>query len=270
MISLSKVIKSHDTSSESKRKKVIGVRQLSGGQEMNGAPDTQENEAFTQDAKVEAEQMLQQARNEAEAILEEARNQAQETYQQIEQDQLNWESEKQQWIEQAQEQGYEAGFNQGSQDGYEQYRTVIEEARQVVSAARLDYEKHIEDSEYTILHLGMKAAEKVLGTKLEEEPDYYLHLVKRAIREVKDHENIQIQVHPTEYEMLLTHKDELLALFTVPTAELYIYPNDEMQQYQCVIESSFGRIDASIDSQLTEIKLKLLQVLEEAHEYEGN
>ncbi|WLR53200.1 flagellar assembly protein FliH [Bacillus tianshenii] len=247
----------------------MGVRSLENSSDAN-LPQNEEAQPESRDVQLEADQIIQQAHEEAQMIRQEAEQYSQEMLQQVEQERLNWETEKQQLIEQAKQEGYAAGYDQGTQDGYQQYAAIIEEARQVVGAAKLDYEKHLEDSEYTILHLGITAAEKILATKLEEDPDYYMHLVRRAIREVKEHENIQIQVHPTKYELLLTHKDELLALFTRPTSELYIYPNDEMQEFQCLIESSFGRIDASIDSQLNEIKLKLLQVLEEENGHESS
>ena len=41
-----------------------------------------------------------------------------------------------------------------------------------------------------------------------------------------------------------------------------IFPDDDLKETDCIIESTFGRIDASVDSQLHELKLKLLQILE--------
>ena len=44
--------------------------------------------------------------------------------------------------------------------------------------------------------------------------------------------------------------------------DFYIYPDDELEETSCIIESENGRIDASVDSQLEEIKIKLFEMLE--------
>ena len=41
-----------------------------------------------------------------------------------------------------------------------------------------------------------------------------------------------------------------------------IYPDPDLLQGSCLIESTYGRIDASIDIQLMEIKKALTQCLE--------
>ncbi len=46
-------------------------------------------------------------------------------------------------------------------------------------------------------------------------------------------------------------------------ASLSIFPNKELAKYSCIIETPFGQIDASIDTQLTELKTKLIDLLEE-------
>jgi flagellar assembly protein FliH len=52
-----------------------------------------------------------------------------------------------------------------------------------------------------------------------------------------------------------------MAIFPKDT-ELYIFPDDELEESSCIIESENGRMDASVDSQLQEIKVKLTELLE--------
>ena len=55
-----------------------------------------------------------------------------------------------------------------------------------------------------------------------------------------------------------------MSLFPRET-EFYIYPDDELENDGCVIESSNGRLEASVDEQLEQIRIKLLEILEEGH-----
>ena len=52
-------------------------------------------------------------------------------------------------------------------------------------------------------------------------------------------------------------------LFSQMMCNATMYPNGELDEHACYIESENGRIDASIDSQLQEIKRKLMDILEE-------
>ena len=55
------------------------------------------------------------------------------------------------------------------------------------------------------------------------------------------------------YQYLLSQKEELITIFSHET-NLFIYPNEDLPEDGCVIESESGRLDASIDTQLLEIK----------------
>jgi flagellar assembly protein FliH len=72
-------------------------------------------------------------------------------------------------------------------------------------------------------------------------------------------------VNPSRYSFLLSRKDELIALFP-REVDFYIYPDEDLLEEACLIESANGRIDASVDSQLDEIKNKLIDLLESGTE----
>lgn len=57
-------------------------------------------------------------------------------------------------------------------------------------------------------------------------------------------------------------KNELKTLVTNDT-DLYVYANAELNEQDCFIESAFGRIDLSIDTQLEQLKEQLLDLLDE-------
>ena len=207
------------------------------------------------------DEILNKARMEAELIRKQAKTEADALYAKIQQERDGWSREKQELTRKAQEEGYFAGWEEGKGQGYAEYAELINEARQIIISAKKEYTAYLDASEKIILYLGMKTAEKILAIKLSEDPESFLSLVKRALKEAKEFRTVQVQVHPNQYEYLRSQKDELLAVFSHET-NLIIFPEADLPQNSCVIESGNGRIDASIDTQLSEIKQKLTELLE--------
>ncbi|MCA1030070.1 flagellar assembly protein FliH [Bacillus timonensis] len=208
----------------------------------------------------EAEDILHSARKEAEKIIEEAKIQSQAIMNEIEVSKNEWENTKLQYIENAKQEGYSIGFQQGQQDGVNDWKSHIKQAKEIIQLSKSDYENRINSSEEVILKLGVSIAKKIIGLKLDEDQSFFLTLVKDAVKQAREYSDIQIHIHPKQYQLLLNQKEELNNLLTIDS-DIYIFPNDDLNESDCFIESSFGRIDASVDTQLTEIKEKLLKML---------
>lgn len=103
--------------------------------------------------------------------------------------------------------------------------------------------------------------QKIIQCSLLDKPESFVGLVKKAIKEAKDSQEIQVHVNPIYYEFLMKEKQELETVFP-KKVQLYIYPDAGLNEDACFIESENGRIDASISSQLTELKEKLLDLFD--------
>ncbi len=258
MILLSRLIKSYSTISKDKEERVIKLQPLfSIETDVDESPETINLKLID-----EAKRLLQEAKERAEQIILGAQANLQETNDTITKLKNEWDQEKLNLTEIARDEGYQAGFLQGEKDANEQYSKILQVAKLTVEKSKLDFIEQVEQSEEVILRLGIKVAEKVLKAKIDENKEVFLQIVKHAIKEVKDYTDINVIVHPSMYELVLSQKDELRALLNSEN-NLFIYPNEELKESDCVIESSFGRIDASIDSQLAELKAKLLELLQE-------
>ena len=252
-ISLSRIIKSHAAHTEESKGRTIKIRAYDHG----GASGISAASAETMPFQEEVEQ----ARTEAASIIEAARAEAAAVFQDIEQARTEWEqTEKPELVQEAAAKGYEEGLKQGRMDGRNEYKEAIGEAVQVIDAAKEDYGRHLENAEQTILDLSIAVAEKILGKTIEEDGSF-LALVKRAVKEAREYKEVQLHVHPDQYPEVLAHKDELYALFP-KDVDFYVYPDTDLNPYNCFIDSANGKIDAAIDSQLTEIKAKLAALLE--------
>lgn len=254
MILLSRIIKSHQAKEDESNKFTIKIRQF----------DVQvtENDEGQVTNHFPPNEFLNQTIQEADDILIEAKQQAETIVEEIQQAKDYWEQEEKRiYIEQAQKEGYQQGIEDGLQKGYNEMAGDIAFAKEVVEASKVDYQQHLESSESVILDIALNVAKKIIGQQLEAKEETFLSLVKGAIKEAREYREVQLHIHPSRYQSILSHKDELISIFP-KEAELYIYPDDELDEGSCIIESENGRIDASVDSQLLEIKAKLSELLE--------
>lgn len=157
--------------------------------------------------------------------------------------------------------GFQAGFEEGQNIGYQEAYSYIQQAKDTVAASKTDYEKYLQSAESTILELALEVAGKIINSKISEEQQNFIPLVQNALKEVRKQKEIQLHVNPIHYEMIIGEKEELLQLFPIKPS-LFIFPDETMEENGCIIETATGRLDASVDTQLLMIKNKLLEILE--------
>ncbi|MCQ6274093.1 flagellar assembly protein FliH [Bacillus sp. V3B] len=251
---MSRLIKSQWSNPTLSEKKIISIK-------MFNTPEKVENDFDLKEENIIPTELVEEARLEAEQIRQQVKSEMDALYAEIQSSREDWEREKGLLISAANEEGYKAGWEEGQRQGYSEYQELLKDAQKIIQVAKYDYHAYLETSEKTILDLSIKVAQKVLKTKIEENGDCFISLVKKAVKEVKEFQDVKIHVHPVHYENLLAKKDELLSVFSQDT-NLFIYPDSDLLESSCLIESPYGRIDVSIDTQLSEIKQKLTECLE--------
>ena len=258
MISLSRIIKSAWAKSDLVEQKKIEIKTV----KMN--TDFEITEEIVQPSfdQEEIDLIYKNAQEEAQAIIQKAIREAEAIRKQAEAEKENWfQIERVSLEEDARQIGYSEGHDMGMQQGYAEMHEQILQAQKVIELAKDDYHRYLDASEKTILELSVEIANKILNAEVEEKQELFINLVRKAIKEVKEHNNIRLIIHYSKYELILSHKEELMSIMPKET-DFHIYPDEELDETSCVIESSNGRIDASIDSQIQEIKRKLLELLE--------
>src|SRR5699024_6236265 len=199
---------------------------------------------------------LKQVQNQKASLIKETKEEVKAIREQ-------WETEKQQIIENAREDGYRAGFEMGKQESIEKYNEILLEANSIVKKANYDYQDKIKQAEEDILTLSVYIAKKVLQQELSEHPESFLSLVAGAIQEVKEKPNLSVYLHPEKYSMVIQQKNELHQVIG-KQVNLSIYVDHELQPDSCIIEHPSGQIDASVDIQLDEIKARLQELKAES------
>lgn len=210
-----------------------------------------------------ATELLTEARRKAQHLIAEAEETVRLKMQKLEQREETLHEKVNAVLEEAKMRGYEAGYESGKADGLQAVEQIVHDARQLVTSSKEDYTKRLSEAEPMIVKLAIKIAGKVIGKQVTESLDDWQSLIAAVLKEVKEREDIHIHVHPSKYKMTLQHKKELQAIVN-DSAAVYIYPDEKLTELGCLITTSFGTIDATVDSQLSEIKSQLLEIVEEA------
>ncbi|VEH78076.1 flagellar assembly protein H [Bacillus licheniformis] len=149
MISLSNIIKQRLSSIPKKERRTISLKEVK-------LPETETELDTGQDP----EYLLDHARQEAGKIYEKASAELEQVRRQIEEERSSWETEREALIDQAKQEGFQAGFEEGKAEARSAYQAYLDEANAIVRAARRDYEEKIEQSSEEIVELAVSLAKK--------------------------------------------------------------------------------------------------------------
>jgi flagellar assembly protein FliH len=254
MTLLSRVIKSQ-YGQQKRTARVIQVKRVSGVLEQEHYIDGNNQ------GEMSKREFLENYEAEVNILISGARAESESIRMQVLKEREQWETEKLQWIEQAKNEGFEEGLMLGRRQGLEEYKQLLGQANSIVEKSKEEFVNKLEQSEKVVLDLGLKAAEKILLASLDENEELFLSIVKQLIKEAKEYKAVQIHIHPSRYQLISSYKKEIDALL-LNSADCYIFADEDLAETQCILESNNGRIDASIDSQLIEMKKKLLELLE--------
>lgn len=223
--------------------------------------EVQEIEITMDDVLKERDRLIAEAQAKLEAERVAFEQVKQQELDEIEQIKQTWQEEQPIRLQEA----YDEGFGQGYEDGINKANEAMAEslatANGVITHANENARKYIEDQEQVVLELGLTAAERILNATLERNDEVFVAIIKRGLKEAREMKEIKIYVSPMYYELISESRDELAEMF--PTdVPFMIFVNEDIENTECFIETNHGRIVVSIDQQLNELRLKLNEILE--------
>lgn len=240
-------------------------------EEEEGAEVVQPAEPGAHHTIVEAEkikeEMLKDAQEFAERQIREASEEAEKLIADAEAQIAAWWEERRNQDEDLAEALKAEGFRQGYDEGLTKAETEMkeiierstEEARILLEQAYEAKEELIQEAEPFLVDLSCAIAEKVLDRELTVESDYMLELIRKNLTRKREKGIISLCVSPSHFAFVHAAHEEL-AMAIDSQAELQILPDATVKDRGCVIRSSFGSVDARIDTQLAEIKKELIRV----------
>lgn len=165
--------------------------------------------------------------------------------------------------------GYEEGLEQAELVVREEHNKMLQETQTILEQAHLKKEQIIQEAEPFLIELSCVIAEKIIGKQLTITPEWILVMIKKILSRRREQGIITLCVSLSQFSYIQEARDEL-SLSIDSQAELAILPDSTVDDYGCVIRSSFGSMDARIDTQLSEIKHALHHIALRSEESHGN
>jgi flagellar assembly protein FliH len=159
---------------------------------------------------------------------------------------------------QIEKEAYEKGFAQGEKDGQELGLKRFEATLQ--SFQKILGEMQTHQKEYNRIHEGemvrflLALARRVLRQEFPHAEETVAETLREAIRQVEDRKKIRIRLHPKDYEFLKAHPERLPIPLQEENPEgAKLVADPALLRGGCLIETPFGDVDATLESQLDQI-----------------
>ena len=209
----------------------------------------------------ERDQLLADARQKLELERQRFDQFRNEQLQAIEELKHMWEEEKLALQQQAYEEGFAQGYEEGIQKANVAMQQALQTANETMIHAQENAKAYIDSQEAVILELALTATERILNKVLEHDEEAFVSIVKRGLKEAREMKEIKLYVS-TEYHAIVSkNRDELAEMFPVDVPFM-IFINEDLVNTESYIETNHGRIVVSIDTQLNELRLKLREILD--------
>lgn len=207
--------------------------------------------------------VLEKQYEQLKAEIQKEQEQAKRTIEQWWQDkQEEAEQVAQRLADEATARGYQSGYEQGMLQSENDYQQKSQEIQDLIETAYEERRKIIQQSEPFLLNLSVEIAKKIITEELNQHSDQFLNMVKQALKQVEEYEDIIVHVSPQDYPFILPFIEEL-ENYAGTDSELKLIPVPHVSKGSCMIHTVSGSYDVTISSQLEEIKQQLLIYCEE-------
>ena len=148
--------------------------------------------------------------------------------------------------------GLRQGLDAAKQQMAAQLQQTCDQCNAMVATAEQEARQILQEAEPKIIELVMAISRKVITDEVETRPTVVLELVRGALARVRDQNQIIIHVSPDDYEFIMQSRRTLQAVVGAEQT-LTVTADAVLGRGGCLIETSFGTVEAGIDTQLDSI-----------------
>lgn len=211
-------------------------------------------------ANIQADAILADARREADEFLEQAKKDAQ-----IEAERIYEEAR-----EAGRREGYAEGVAQaleeGAQKQEEQAAQMIAEVQRFLKKAGRALDRQLEENLDDLRDLAIAIAEKVISVSLRSSTDVIGRMVQSALDKRKHREWVYIYIAERDVKQMDEIPASLMSAVSGLSDRVRIIPMADDESGTCVIEMPEEIIDASVSTQLSNIRSLLTDIHQDADE----
>lgn len=171
-------------------------------------------------------------------------------------------------VEIIEKEAYQKGYEQGKSNGYEdgkkeaidsilpqaqaEAESIRNEALQILSKAKDDYNKYMNDKSIEIIKLSFNIAEKILKREVLKDEGID-SMLEEAFEQSKGEDNFVIRCNSAHVKELKLKTENWKKKYNI-SGEIFIMEDDEMEPGNAWVEKPSGKIEIGIDIGLEKIE----------------
>lgn len=199
--------------------------------ELELEPEPEPQIDYVAQAKEQAEQIISEANAEAVMIHDKASKDA---------DTLR---------EMARQEGYQNGYESAKQQADEELQAGREELARCERQLQAQYEDAMAELEPKLLDTILTVFDEVFRMQFTGKREMLLHLVKNAMRGIRETRQYKVRVSEAEVSFLREHREELQEKVG-EDVQIEIVMDPDLSESQCIIDADSGVYDCSLDVEL--------------------
>lgn len=212
--------------------------------------DIKEQKDELQEIKLEAEFIIAQAKKTSENLIAEAKKEAEQII-------LLCQNQSEQLRIEEKKRGYQEGYQEGYSEGRKNAKDMIDEAIQIKDYLDNRKIQILNEIEHDVVRLVLGISKKVIGDELIQNKDGIFSIIKQALKKCNYKKNIIIRVCDNDFEYVDKNID-LLKSTVEGLSEVQIIKDESLKKGSCIVESSGGEINSSIEAQMKELEKMFL------------
>lgn len=159
--------------------------------------------------------------------------------------------------EQIEQEAYEKGFSQGEKDGFQlgeqKAQKLVNKIMEILEGFNNITQDIIKHHEGNIISLIYAISEKIIHKKIESGEYDLREIILKAIDSIKERNKIKIHVNSQDYELMKTLIPEIEKKIK-DLGSIDVVSNSSIKKGGCIVESSCGSVDATIETRLKIIR----------------
>ena len=168
---------------------------------------------------------------------------------------------------QIEKEAYEKGFTQGEKDGLElglkRFEAVLQSFQKILGEVQSYQKEYYRKHEGEMVRFLLTLARRVLRQEFPHAEETVAETLREAIQQVAERKKFQIHLHPKDCEFLKAHPERLPFPLNEENSEgTKLVADPSLLRGGCLIETPFGDIDATLESQLDQITAGIWQKIE--------
>ncbi len=154
----------------------------------------------------------------------------------------------------------EAAAKEGYQDGLSQARADLEDVKNAITAflsAKQDVFNYIVPD---IMEISVEIAQKIIKKELQQDPSIILDNITEILKGLsKEETKITLRVNPVQVSLLKAEIPDVMNNVGLE-AKVLIVPDETIMEGGCMVTTTNGVIDATIETQLSVISEALKEI----------